>query len=125
MIYRKVMVTPLLALLIFQFFVLGCGTIITNFPGFEEEVRNHPKEVEPKCIPRFYSGMFFDIYVVKYGAGDVSQGVLLLDIPLSIAADTLVSPYTIYKQIRHGSICREDKISEIPQQSADKPKIDE
>lgn len=31
--------------------------------------------------------------------------VYAIDVPLSIAADTLISPYTLYQQVTTGSIC--------------------
>jgi hypothetical protein len=40
--------------------------------------------------------------------GDVAFS--LLDLPVSLVADTVILPYTIYEQIKYGDICLDDQI---------------
>lgn len=78
----------------------GCGTMMTL--SMEEE-----KIVDPcKTLPRAYSGTVFDsrmIYHPEHTGSNNAEFFFLIDLPLSLVLDTLVLPYTGYKQIQHGS----------------------
>jgi hypothetical protein len=77
----------------------------------------------PSCLPRVYSGLVVDAWMVKQtvvqGGEGAAQGGLFafLDIPLSLAADTLVLPFTIYQQIRFGNF-RPRLVPEVHEASA-------
>ncbi|MBN50779.1 MAG: hypothetical protein CMN85_14695 [Spongiibacteraceae bacterium] len=60
---------------------------------------------QPKSIPRIYSGTILDFYVVgkDLPRGGQIGAFLFWDIPLSLVADTVILPYTLYTQIRYGS----------------------
>jgi len=54
-------------------------------------------------IPRVYAGTVFDC---KYLFGDDPDGLLMIfDLPLSAAADTVTLPYTAVRQSMYGNLC--------------------
>jgi len=57
-------------------------------------------------INRIYSGVQYDYCVVKKGDGSdwELKGYLVWDFPFSLVLDTVVLPYTIFKQIKDGSL---------------------
>jgi len=81
---------------------LGCATVATlAFTSrIEEEMYNDRKGLQ--SLPRVYSGTIADAYCISRFA----QPTLLciIDLPLSIAGDTLVLPYTIVRQVQSGSL---------------------
>lgn len=54
---------------------------------------------DAKAIPHLYSGTVFDVYCLP--AENVAF-FCLVDLPLSLAVDTLISPVTLYRQIQRG-----------------------
>lgn len=61
-------------------------------------------------VPRIYSGVSYDICILRgkpshtsLWLGSVPQ-LMLVDLALSGVLDTVVLPYTIYKQINEGHI---------------------
>lgn len=91
--------------------LVGCGTINTIVRG-DSAARSSLNRVKSPCetIPRIYSGIFYDICALR---GKPSQAALwlgpgpelmLVDLALSAAVDTVFLPYTIYEQITVGSI---------------------
>ena len=54
-------------------------------------------------IPRVYSGVANDICFIRGMTED--SGLLIFDLPLSAAADTLVLPYTLVRQSKYGDLC--------------------
>ncbi|NOT19800.1 MAG: YceK/YidQ family lipoprotein [Sideroxydans sp.] len=98
-------------LLITLVFVLtGCGTLITQ---------THESECPADtCFPtlRMYSGTYLDACAV---VKDVPRGgqigaMLFWDLPFSLAVDTVILPYTTFRQIRDGS----HKCIPLPSESA-------
>jgi uncharacterized protein YceK len=92
----------------------GCGTI--NTVARDDVVTSdYLKEVRSFCgaVPRVYSGVMFDFCVLHgegpkpgrngYGGGN-DPWWLVIDMGLSGVLDTLVLPYTIYRQHMDGSI---------------------
>ena len=76
----------------------GCGTILSNRSSNEIYARR--TACKNDCtIPRMYSGTAIDICGVKEGSS-----MALVDTPLSFIADTVILPYTIYRQINDGNI---------------------
>jgi uncharacterized protein YceK len=98
--------------------MLGCATISTL------EVANGKESCYDQCgtTPYLYGGSLNAIrkltltcnvsgerglgYIVTY---PLMFPVYLIDVPLSIAADTFISPYTLYQQVTVGSICVETR----------------
>ncbi|MHC8346938.1 YceK/YidQ family lipoprotein [Pseudomonas sp. RT6P73] len=91
----------------------GCGTINTVFRS--DEVAGHNlKERGTNCdsIPRVYSGVFYDLCIL-HAPPDVGKKfsvtlglipVEIIDFIPSAVLDTLVLPYTIYRQNTDGNI---------------------
>jgi uncharacterized protein YceK len=81
---RQILISTLIG---FQF-LQGCLTVVTLHNPEERCGAKQP-------IPRVYSGTRCDVH----GLSADNVGVIaLLDMPLSFVADTIVLPYTVYKQ---------------------------
>lgn len=85
----------------------GCGTINTAFRD-DAVSRQHLKDSKTYCdvVPRVYSGVAYDF--CRFNGAPVERGpgvpLLLFDFPFSGVLDTVLLPYTIYQQNKHGSI---------------------
>jgi uncharacterized protein YceK len=80
----------------------GCATIVTLSPDRVEGAM-YESSALPRSFPRLFSGVLADGYCLgKDGSGQVWL-FCLLDIPLSLAADIVASPYTAYQQVVHGN----------------------
>ncbi|MCO7625609.1 YceK/YidQ family lipoprotein [Pseudomonas fluorescens] len=88
-------------------FLSGCGTTASVLQ-MDADVARDMRKQKTYCqsIPRIYSGLAFD-FCVLHAPPDPS-GVLvpfvLLDLPLSGVLDTVVLPYTIYRQASDGNL---------------------
>lgn len=91
--------------------IAGCGTVNTVVRG-DTVTRRNLKEISYcKTIPRVYSGVSYDLCAL-YGppgpgyswAGGNSAVALITDLVFCGILDTVVLPYTIYRQSRDGSI---------------------
>jgi uncharacterized protein YceK len=73
------------------------------------------------AVPNVYGGTVTDVRGAFHsGPTNNVEAFLILDIPLSIAADTIILPYTIYRQIQYGNICPKDNVvPSPPNQSVD------
>jgi uncharacterized protein YceK len=86
----------------------GCGTIISRkgedaFDAIPVNQRQKYMCDKTPWWPRVYSGVVFDFWAL----GDPVASLLILDIPFSLVADTLILPLTIYEQARYGSYSKE------------------
>ena len=85
----------------------GCGTVSTVLQNDEDAARSLRKQkTYCQSIPRIYSGLAYDFCVLN--APPDPTGVLvplvLLDLALSGALDTVALPYTVYRQGIDGNI---------------------
>jgi uncharacterized protein YceK len=91
----------------FSLALSGCGTAVTVLQGDEEATRGLRKQkTYCQSIPRIYSGLahnFCRLHAPSDPSGILVQ-VVLLDLTLSGALDTVALPYTIYRQATDGSI---------------------
>lgn len=78
------------------FLLSGCSTLIT-------QVNDHSKDkiFYGFFVPRVYSGTVVDAHGIT---ADNLGLFALIDLPLSFALDTVLLPYTIFRQIRLGNI---------------------
>ncbi|WP_411390542.1 YceK/YidQ family lipoprotein [Pseudomonas sp. MPB23] len=85
----------------------GCGTLNTVLREDVAATRElRQQKTYCQSIPRAYSGAAFD-FCLLHAAPDPTGRVIslvLADIALSGALDTLVLPYTLYRQVEHGNI---------------------
>ncbi|MCU1718337.1 YceK/YidQ family lipoprotein [Pseudomonas sp. 5P_3.1_Bac2] len=92
----------------------GCGSIDTVFRP-DAVASQALKDSHSHCesVPRVYSGVMYDFCslnaqprsdINKDADQDLSMPWPVLDLILSAAADTLVLPYTLYRQNQDGSI---------------------
>lgn len=106
--------TPILRLLVLlgtSLLMGGCGTTTTVLRGDDVTVLNlKRKKTYCNSVPRVYSGVVYDLCVLHgppNSASDLSLNGIpwgILDVPVSAVLDTLVLPYTIYRQSADGSI---------------------
>lgn len=91
------------ALLLFTFLLVGCATVGTQTTDLN---------CTSSCsdIPQIYSGTAYD-FCCMTKCGSVGSSFSTLDLPLSLIADTIILPVTIYKQITKGSICSVTEIN--------------
>lgn len=90
-------------LLAYSFVVLvlaGCSTFATLSSS------ENPESFDcngNQTITRVYSGVSNDLRFLRGAYPD--KGLVVLDMPFSLIADSVVLPYTIYAQISHGNLC--------------------
>lgn len=85
----------------------GCGTFSTLGKGPLQISSAKYNGSQPcKKIRRWYSGVKYDYCVLFKGDGSnwELEGYLAWDLPFSLIVDTVVLPYTIYKQATIGSL---------------------
>jgi uncharacterized protein YceK len=85
---------------------MSCATIMT-LSSDDVEGQMYEHSGIPGSRPRVYSGVYEDGWCITHtnDRPDVGQiGIFcILDLPLSLFADTVVVPYTAYEQIRFGN----------------------
>lgn len=104
----RIQVTVLAALML-----AGCGTVQTVVRSDEAAVASLKKQ-NTYCgsVPRIYSGVSYDFCTLHAPPGpgideqskNNANPIVLLDAVVSGALDTLLLPYTIYRQQADGSI---------------------
>ena len=102
-----------IAVVLFTVFVAGCGTLKTTALD-KPRIEIGTKSKKSLCtqIPHVYSGVFYNFCWLNretspYNTHSPSGGDLpfvAVDILLSGVMDTLLLPYSIYKQAEEGSI---------------------
>ena len=92
----------------------ACGTLNT-LTNSDQKISVNLSRQNTSCemIPRAYSGLAYDFCYLHsnpdgYLFYDGFLGLYLLDGVVSAAADTVLLPYTGYKQYKHGSIVISD-----------------
>jgi len=85
---------------------MGCATLWTLSSDRVEHALCHTPGA-PHAFPRVFSGIHSDLLCLGRITAGPSDGLLavmcLIDAPLSLAGDTIVLPFTIYRQIGFGS----------------------
>ncbi|WP_248751431.1 YceK/YidQ family lipoprotein [Pseudomonas sp. MWU15-20650] len=89
----------------------GCGTVTTVFRDGDVVARElKANRTYCQTVPRVYSGVAYDLCVL-HAPPHSGSGVSLndvpwafIDVPISGVLDTLILPYTIYRQNVDGSI---------------------
>ncbi|KQN53285.1 hypothetical protein ASE98_19550 [Pseudomonas sp. Leaf48] len=100
-------------LLLATLLLAGCGTVQTVVRGDDVAVKSL-KEQKSYCgaVPRIYSGVTYDFCSLNAPLGTgldpqnhtFAPAIVLIDVVISGAFDTLLLPYTIYRQQADGSI---------------------
>jgi uncharacterized protein YceK len=82
----------------------GCGTLMTQLPQFNRQFKKVKcGDDAPHYVPRIYSGTTLDVWAVITNPPGQVGAFLLLDLPFSLAADTVLLPYTAVRQVQSGS----------------------
>lgn len=89
----------LIVLFVISIALTSCGTIWSLHADAQKEFAHAPDL--PCSLPRMYAGVLIDIYAVKQNSQ--MGAILLWDIPLSLAMDTVMLPATALLQAREGS----------------------
>lgn len=90
-------------------FLSGCGTIVSHIEGDDYYDNGH------STLPRAYSGVVLDyrmFYHPQYSEPNNVELFFLLDLPLSFVLDTVILPYTGYKQIVDGNYGEKSSLDE-------------
>ncbi|EJM76461.1 YceK/YidQ family lipoprotein [Pseudomonas sp. GM55] len=85
----------------------GCGTVSTVLQDEADAAKGLRKQkTYCQSIPRVYSGLAYDFCVLNAPADHMGflVPVALLDMTLSGILDTVVLPYTVYRQVADGDI---------------------
>ena len=109
---------PKYLLFLFLMVTYGCGTFLTQFSPLVQnkgEDGCYKNEVYvPSWMPQMYSGTLFDLWSMT--DLDVGHGYgctcAIPDLPLSLVADTVILPITIYRQVKCGNIKNDTKESQ-------------
>ncbi len=101
---RNPLILPLLAALSLS---AGCGTVVT-LSSTDHEIQQALSRHNSSCtsIPRIYSGVVYSSCVAHSRTlldARLDQ-VIWADVMLSGALDTVVLPYTAYRQVKDGNI---------------------
>jgi len=83
--------------------ISGCATVVTQGKLAEEYVCD-----DCSNVPQIYSGTVVNVCALR--PENLAILVTIVDLPLSFIADTLILPYTIYRQYSEGWICSEGKL---------------
>ena len=127
--WKKAAVLQTLCLMLM---LAGCATMVTQF---DEKERYTFPGARQRTIPQIYSGTAADLVFAKdiifqtTGAqGEEQQSeccffpfYMVADLPFSLAADTVLLPYTIPKQIMHGFIWKSSPQSPLMSDEKKKP----
>jgi|GEM_PF-3593800 len=88
----------LLALCCCPILLNGCASAITLYSDATH--RDLSNEHHP--IPRVYAGTVSDWYYIS--SDDPDSLIMIFDLPLSAAADTVALPYTAVRQSKYGNL---------------------
>ncbi|WP_322617242.1 YceK/YidQ family lipoprotein [Pseudomonas sp. BIC9C] len=101
------------AMLLVAMLLAGCGTIQTVVRS-DEAAAKSLREQKSYCgaVPRIYSGVTYDFCALNAPLQEgrdaqvhgPAPAIVLIDVVISGALDTLLLPYTIYRQQADGSI---------------------
>lgn len=103
---------PLIALAAAAAATPACSTIATVFLP-------HRLTADTPNLPRVYSGTAANVAYLR-GAG-VEKELIALDLPFSLAADTLLLPFTIVAQLMWGNLEPHARAAEADSESRDQP----
>lgn len=78
---------------------LYCSACSTTFTQLSKGYEGNKSCPDDFTIPNVFSGTVFNAHCLT---ADNLGFLCFVDLPLSIVADTLIVPYTVYKQTRYG-----------------------
>jgi uncharacterized protein YceK len=85
-------------LLLFSVLLAGCASTYTlTYEAYDPEATVCSDRFS---IPRVYSGTVFDFFCLS---AENAAFFCLIDMPMSLVVDTIVLPYTSYRQYNEGS----------------------
>lgn len=104
-----------IAVMVLSFLLVSCGTFSTTFTD-DKYTQNKlvKKESYCKTLPRVYSGVSYDfckLHAQPVSSNRTSFGktgsyipFIAIDLILSGVLDTIVLPYTVFEQVKKGSL---------------------
>lgn len=97
---------------LFLLFISGCASIYTQTHSAYEAAMTDCSH--RATIPNVYSGTVFDFQCLP---AENAGFFCLVDLPLSFAMDTLMVPYTAYRQFRYGSWYNQEVCQDVKKQT--------
>lgn len=103
----------MLCLMVGSFLCVSCATVKTVNPVDNQvDISHEGYKSNCESIPRIYSGTSYSFCLLNSEPSEsVNKGATVNGVPLvavdavfSVAADTVVLPYTIYSQAKNGNI---------------------
>jgi uncharacterized protein YceK len=96
----------------FSLALSGCGTAVTVLQDDAETAKDlRQRQTYCQSVPRAYSGLVYDFCILNsppsYTAGGAQVGfipLIFFDLVASGVLDTIILPYTIYRQSEDGSL---------------------
>ncbi|MNE82349.1 hypothetical protein D3C80_1790670 [compost metagenome] len=85
----------------------GCGTVNTVLQGDDQAAHDLRKQkTYCQTIPHIYSGVTYDFCILNAPPepAEFLMPLMLVDLLLSGVMDTVLLPYTVYRQVIDGNI---------------------
>ena len=82
--------------------ISGCGSIYTLSDDFEKEMSQEDSCPQDCVVYRVYGGTALDMCLLRTESAGQGGAIAFWDLPFSLALDTVVLPYTVYKQATVG-----------------------
>ena len=96
------MIKVRLLLLIPSLFLSSCMSIATLTEETSKKFDEPDNCPEDCTVHRVYSGVSVDMCILRTDDSGQGGAIAFWDLPFSFVLDTLVLPYTIYKQVSEG-----------------------
>ena len=91
-----------MALILASLMLSSCMSIVTLSEEGERRFGEPDSCPEDCTVHRIYSGVSTDICILRTDEAGQGGAIAFWDLPFSFVLDTLVLPYTIYKQLSVG-----------------------
>lgn len=94
--------------------ISGCATIISQSDGHDNDALMCDPE---QGFSTIYSGTKLDAHCLYINADNAAL-FCFLDLPLSLVADTIILPYTIYSEVTDTGYCEEEEPRKSPKRDS-------
>lgn len=80
----------------------GCSSVYTLSSDFDKDLSKIDVCPQDCTVHRVYSGVSMDICMLRTENSGQGGAIAFWDLPFSFVLDTVVLPYTVYKQVSVG-----------------------
>ncbi len=102
LMFKGVNVKNIFILIILTSVLSGCSSIYTLGSDFDKELSSPDMCPKDCTVHRIYSGISLDMCILRSDEPGQGGAIAFWDLPFSAIVDTVVLPYTIYKQVSDG-----------------------